>query len=484
MSPTLRIATLTPTEAELVGDIGGFYADPLGFVEYVFAWGEGRLATESGPDTWQRDVLGDLGRHAAEDLGRALQIAVASGHGIGKSALVAWIILWFASTRDHPQIVVTANTCTQLNTKTWRELAKWHRLAINHHWFEWTATKFTHVLYPETWFACAIPWNVHRSEAFAGAHEKYLLILFDEASAIDDRIWEVAEGAMTTAGGLWIAFGNPTRNTGRFRECFGKFKHRWLTRQIDSRAAKKAQGEKIAQWIEDYGEDSDFVRVRVRGVFPRAGSHQFIGLDLVHAAQKYTASAYEHAAKIIGVDVARHGDDQTVILRRQGQKVWKPKRLRISDLMRIASLVAEEIDDFQADACFIDASGIGWGVYDRLRQLNYKRLHPVQVGEAANDPRRFYNLRMEIWDHLRSWLKEGADLPDDDQELADDLTGPEYGFDAKERLQLEKKEDMKERGLASPDAGDALALTFTAPVQPRLKREAGPRYTGEAAWMR
>ena len=214
------LAAPSENEIALIEDIAAFYDDPLGFVLYAFPWGVngGPLADEDGPDEWQRDVMGAIAESikAGQDVGTAIQVAVASGHGIGKTALVAWLILWYVSTHEFPQVVVTANTGTQLSAKTWRELSKWHKLSINQHWFAWTATRFSHISYPETWFASAIPWTEHNSEAFAGTHEKHVLVIFDEASAIADKIWEVTEGAMTTAGAMWLCFGNPTQTTGRF----------------------------------------------------------------------------------------------------------------------------------------------------------------------------------------------------------------------------------------------------------------------------
>lgn len=468
---TASLASQAATDA-LYEAIGGFHDDPLGFVLWAFPWGEGRLADEPGPDDWQADVLRALGEDIAagigadEALATAIKIAVASGHGIGKTALVAWIILWFVSCRPFGQTVVTANTKTQLTTKTWRELAKWHRLAIHSSLFEWTATQFKHTRFPDSWFASAVPWSEHASEAFAGTHEKHVLILFDEASLIADVIWEVTEGAMTTPGAMWIAFGNPTRNTGRFAECFGRQKHRWRTWQIDSRTARKANKAQIKQWVDDYGEDSDFVRVRVRGLFPRAGSMQFISLEDVTRAMQRTPVAFEGAARVMGVDIARHGDDQSCVTRRQGTKVWPQKRWRIPDLMLLASKIAEEIADFDPQAVFVDVTGIGWGVFDRLRQLGYGNiLIPVQVGEAAVQDTLYYNKRAEVWSKMRNFIREGGCLPDD-RELESDLIGPEYGFDARERVQLERKEDTKDR-VASPDGADSLAITFASPIMPK-----------------
>jgi hypothetical protein len=465
-----RLAKLSEADTQLIGDIAAFYDDPLGFVLYALPWGEAgtSLEHETGPDDWQRDILGEITTaiKAGGDAQTAIQIAVASGHGIGKTGLVAWIILWFMSTRDFPQVVVTANTGAQLSTKTWRELSKWHKLLINRDWFTWTATRFSHVLYPEVWFAAAIPWTEHNSEAFAGTHEKHVLVIFDEGSGIADKIWEVTEGAMTTPGAMWLAFGNPTSNTGRFAQCFGKYKHRWITRQIDSRTAKMANKAQIQKWVDDYGEDHDFVRVRVRGVFPRAGSLQFIGADIVSAAQQRKAVAYEQFAKVIGVDVARHGDDQSVITLRQGNHTWPQIKLRIGDLMQLADIIAGHIHEFKPDAVFIDATGMGWGVIDRLRQMNFgKVVFAVQVGEKATNEARYVNKRSELWGLGKEWLAGGGCLPND-PEIEVDFTGPEYGYDVRMRIQIESKDDMKGRGLASPDCADSILLTFASPIAP------------------
>lgn len=472
-------------EVELIKDIAKFYDNPLGFVKYTFPWGDGSLKDES-IDEWQAETLTDIGNAVKNgaSIEEAIRLAISSGHGIGKTAFVSWVILWFISTREFPQIVVTSNTANQLSAKTWRELAKWHRLAINKHWFEWTATKFYHKEYPDTWFASAIPWSINNSEAFAGTHEKHVLVIYDEASGIHDQIWEVTEGAMTTPGAMWLAFGNPTKNTGRFRECFGKFKHRWLTKQIDSRQAKKASLKQIQQWVDDYGEDSDFVRVRVRGVFPRAGSNQFIGSDVVEQCIKYVAEGYEGLEKILGVDVARFGEDQSVLTRRQGRKVHKPNKYRGLDTMQLASKVVEEIDEYKPDAVFIDGVGVGSGVVDRVRQLRPSaNVIEVNAGQTANDSSKYFNKRAEMWGRVRDFLKAGADLPDDN-ELHEELQSVEYGFSPKQQIQIEKKEDMKARGLSSPDCADSLCLTFAEWIVKEPDKPKDEYYVGGSeGWM-
>lgn len=463
--------SFTRDDLKLAEDLSRFYYDPLGFVLYVFPWGKKgtRLSDESGPDTWQIELMDRLGEELRAGIGvqDALPnlFAVSSGHGIGKTALICWIIMWFISTRDFPQIVVTAGKKDQLTSKTWRELAKWTKLSINGHWFVWTSTKLEHALYPDTWYAHAIPWSKNAPENFAGTHEKHVLVVFDEASAIHDVIWEVTDGAMTTPGAMWIAFGNPTKNSGRFFECFNQYRKIWRTMKVDSRTAKMANRRLLDMWVEMYGEDSDFVRVRIRGEFPRAGDLQFISIEDVDAAMARKAPGQENYAKIIGVDVARHGGDQSVVCIRQGRARPRFYKFRIPDTMKLASKVAEIIDKESPDQVFVDATGIGWGVVDRLVQLNYTKVIGVQVAEKADNGELYKDRRSELWGKMRDWIQDGGTLPAD-AELKTDLISIEFGYDPSNRWVLESKADMKARGLDSPDTADSLALTFNAPVAP------------------
>ncbi|WP_421883257.1 terminase [Methylibium sp.] len=432
-----------------------------------------RCVFQAEPDEWQVQALNAI----ATDQ----RLAVASGHGVGKTALTSWLIHWFMSTRPDPQIVVTANTKNQLDSKTWRELAKWNQRAINGGWFTHSATRFALKEAPDTWFASAIPWTENNSEAFAGTHEEHVLNVFDEASSIPDVIWDVVEGSMTTANAKWAAFGNPTRNTGRFRECWGRFRHRWHTMQVDSRTAKQADAAQIQAWIDDYGIDSDFVKVRVLGEFPSQSTNQFISAADVDACVKYEALGFEALPKILAADIARFGDDQSVIAKRQGRKVLPFQAWRGLDLMKSADKIAEAIDEYEPDAAVIDETGVGSGVVDRLRQLRYT-VFGFNGGEKPNDPNTYRNRRVEVWGLMRDALKERLDLPND-YELRQDLIGPEYGFTPSQQLLLERKEDMKKRGLGSPDKGDALAMTWA--VSPRAKRreKAEADYAHAGGWM-
>lgn len=448
--------------------------EPLSFVCLAFDWGHGELEGFRGPDAWQAEVLEDIGKQLDDKnrINRAICEAVASGHGVGKSALVSWLILWAVLTCTDTKGVITANTETQLKTKTWAELAKWFRLCNCKDDFELTATALISKLpgHEKTWRIDQVPWSERNTEAFAGLHNKgrRVLLIYDEASAIPDVIWEVSEGALTDSDTeiLWCAFGNPTRNTGRFRECFGRLSHRWSCRQVDSRKAAMTNKEQINSWVADYGDDSDFVRVRVKGEFPRAGGNQFIPSDLVQQAMERTVreSEYKFAPKIIGVDVARFGDDASVITKRQGLFCDFQKVLRNVDTMTLAGLVAEEYHAWGADAVFVDGVGVGAGVVDRLRQIGVDVID-AQAGARALNPQKYVNRRAEMWSLMRDWLAGGAIPPERD--LCDDLTGLEYGFSSNGAVQLEKKADMKKRGLNSPDRADSLALTFYAPVAAR-----------------
>lgn len=400
------------------------------------------------------------------------------------TALSAWIIHWFMATRPGCAGDVTANTKDQLEGKTWRELAKWNRRAINGHWFDWTATAFKSVERPDYWFIKAQPWSKERSEAFAGRHEGDVLMLMDEASAIDDIIWEVTEGALTQKGALQIALGNLTRASGRFRECFGRRKHRWHTTSVDSRSAKMTNKAQIQEWIEDYGEDSDFVRVRIKGEAPRAGDMQFMSTDLVSEAMAREPVSWPNQPLVMGVDVARFGSDQSVIAFRRGRDAcsipWK--KYRSINTMELAAEVAMLADRERVDAIFVEGGGsVGAGVIDRLRMLHRPVIEvipsvPVKKSRAGEGLGAPYNKRAEMWLLMREWLATGA-IPDD-QELEGELISVEYGYAGPhDALLLEKKERMKERGLSSPDCADALALTFAEPVADKSEDTAFLRHS-------
>lgn len=467
---------------DLVEELAQFSSDPLGFVLFAFPWGEpGELSASFGPELWQEELLRELGEGLIT-VEEAILLARTSGHGIGKSACVAWIILWAMSTFEDTKGVVTANTENQLKTKTWVELAKWYRLFIGKELFKMTATALfsRDPDHETTWRFDMVPWSERNTEAFAGLHNagKRILVVYDEASAIPDLIWEVTEGALTDKNTqiIWCCFGNPTRNTGRFRECFkgGRFAHRWRSSAVDSRAVSITNKEQIAKWIADYGEDHDFVRIRVRGVFPRVDTTSFISYEDASEAVGRVVEPYSGTV-VLGVDVGRFGDDPSVIYPRKGRDASSlPVEIYPQiDTMSLAGKISACFARHHASIVMVDSGGVGGGVVDRLRQLRIPVME-VDFGSKADgtnpdDGAKYANKRAEIWGALRTWLKTGSvpalSIPGDDQlTLVDEFIGPGFGMNTKEEIQLESKKEMRKRGVASPNIADALACTFAFPV--------------------
>lgn len=457
-------------ELVLIEDIAGFTHDPLGFALYAYPWGEGELSDAAGPRQWQRDVMTDIQSHLSNPDTRfqPLMIAVASGHGIGKSAGIGMIIDWAMSTCEDCKVVVTANTDNQLRTKTWPEVGKWQNLAINSHWFTTTATAVSanDDEHSRFWRADAVPWSENNTEAFAGLHNKgkRIVLIFDEASNIADKVWEVAEGALTDEKTeiIWLAFGNPTRNTGRFRECFRKYRHRWNHRSIDSRDVDGTNKEQIAKWEQDYGVDSDFFKVRVRGLFPSSSDLQFISQSLVDAGMgtTITPAQIQHAPVIIGVDPSWTGTDEFAIYMRQGlhSKLIGTFQKNDDDVIS-AQRIAQLEDQYKADAVFVDF-GYGTGIVSAARAMG-RHWTLVQFGSGSTDM-AMLNKRGEMWNAVKEWLKAGGEL--NDQQTADELAAPEYRVRLDGKIVLEDKAEMKKRTGISPNRADALALTFAFPV--------------------
>lgn len=456
-----------------------FAADPRGYIEQIYPWGEPgtELARHSGPRAWQGEVLDAIGEHLRNPATRfsPLRIAVSSGHGIGKSAGISMIVKWALDTCADTRIVITANTETQLRTKTWPEITKWQRLAETRDLFKPTATSVA-CADPDaekSWRADAIPWSENNTEAFAGLHNegKRIVLIFDEASAIADKVWEVAEGALTDADTeiLWLAFGNPTRNSGRFRECFRRHRKLWRTFQIDSRTVEGTNKEYLQEMVDTYGEDSDVVKVRIRGVFPSMSLKQFISSADAEAAQgrHLERNQYEFAPVILTCDPAWEGDDDIVIGKRQGLKFEILAVLPKNDNdIEVAQLLARLEDEHKADAVFVDA-GYGTGIVSAGKTLGRSWRLVWFSGESGDEG--CLNKRAEMWKLARDWLKEGGAIPDD-QVLVDELTGPETVPRLDGKIQIESKKDMKKRGLPSPNRADALCLSFAFPVSTARRR--------------
>jgi hypothetical protein len=462
-------------------------SDPHAFAMFAFPWGKPNTPLEhmTGPRGWQKETFQEITRHiksndlrqAQKSLMEMWRSADASGRGIGKSALVAMLTLWFLTTRLGSTTIITANTEQQLKSRTMAELGKWAALSINSHWWEMQAMS----LRPAEWYGEAIKrdlkidlgyyyaaaqlWSEENPDAFAGIHNHHgVMLIMDEASGIPKPIWTVSEGFFTEPipNRYWFVFSNPRRNSGAFFECFHKDRDFWRTRNIDSRTVEGTDRGTFDKIIKQYGEDSDQARVEVKGQFPRQGDKQFISREIIDNATTREPIPDPGAPLIMGVDVARYGDDSSVIRFRKGRDARSipPIQYKGMDNMQLAYACADLIGKLNPDAVCIDA-GNGTGVIDRLKELGF-RVHEVWFGSKSTSP-EWANKRTEMWADMRDWLNGGC--IDAHQELIDDLGGPEYKFFRNgDSLILESKEDMKARGMHSPDHGDALCLTFAVKV--------------------
>jgi hypothetical protein len=470
---------LDENSLQLIEDIAEFTHDPYSHALYAYPWGEGELSDSAGPRKWQRDVLLTIRHHLQNPETRfePLQIAVASGHGIGKSALIGQIIKWGMDTCEDCRVVCTANTDGQLKTKTVPEVTKWARMAVTSHWFTPTATAIysNDDEHQRSWRCDFVPWSEHNTEAFAGLHNrrKRIIIIFDEASAIHDRIWEVTEGALTDEDTeiIWIAFGNPTRNIGRFRECFRKHANYWLTRKIDSRTVEGTNKSLFDRWAKQYGDDSDFYRIRVRGEFPNMSSYQLYATADIDAAQARVLrpEQFSFAPKIISVDPAWTGDDAFVIGMRQGLdfRTLETHPKNDNDI-QMANRIARLEDEHGADAVFVDG-GYGTGVVSAGRTMGRNWILVWFAEKSGRED--CVNKRAEMYVEARDWLKLGGSIPEGDQTLYEEMIAVETVPTLDGKYKLPPKEDVKEILGRSPNHMDCLAISFAFPVAAKPQRD-------------
>jgi hypothetical protein len=482
----------------------------LGFVMYAYPWGKAgtELEHETGPDRVQKKLLLDLGEEVQRRKFRGtdpvmpIMMTATSGHGTGKSVLGAWIGDWILSTRPDSIGTVTAGTYVQLESRTWAALRHWTKLCITGHWFDIQARVIHHKLRPETWKIVAQTCKEGNAQSFAGQHARTSTswYMFDEASLIPDKVWTVAQGGLSDGHSMFFAWGQMERNTGRFYEInFGSKEHRWNHRTIDSRQSRFPNQELIAQDLLDYGEDSDYFRVRVRGLAPLADELQFIDRGRILEAQQRQVEVFADEPLIAGFDPSGGGSAWNVIRFRRGldaRNVPPPIRIpgemsrdRSMLLAKLSELMKDERPGFKIAVLFVD-SAFGAPYVERLHLLRYPNVVEINFGAASPD-RHQANMRAYMWNLGKGWLLRGA-IEAEDEKLASDLGGP--GFHLKSntnQLVIESKEHMLKRGQASPDDGDAFALTFAAPVLPPAQEEldedeeeyANYRSFGSSGWM-
>lgn len=478
-----------PPKAEIDQIMQALFSDyfrdnPLAFVLYAFPWGQKGTPLEhfDGPRKWQRDELERIAEHIKENKARlkrgeapvVFKSATASGRGIGKSSLVAWLVIWFMSCHYGSTTIVSANTDDQLSHKTFGEIQKWLAMSINSFFFEPT----TKSIQPAPWFkklledelkigtkyyyANGVLWNDESPDSFAGAHSQIgMMVVFDEASGIPENIWTVTRGFFTelTIYRFWFAFSNPRSGAGAFYDCFNDDLSTWNIRQVNSLDVEGIDHSELEEIVKKYGEDSDEAAVEVFGKFPKQGSKQFIARALVKDAQRRELENYQNDEPLVlGIDPARFGDDATVFRYRRGRDARSipAEEYRGLDNMQVVDRVLQAIHTFNPDHIVID-SGAGAGIIDRLKQLNI-HVHECLFGSLPNDA-QYFDHRTELWGLMRDWLPGG--MIDNDRQLEADFCNPEKETVGREdKIKLESKTKMKRRGVKSPNHADALALTF------------------------
>lgn len=468
----------------LWADLNQFVDDPYGFALYAFPWGEeGTILEHSQLEPWQVEIL-CLIRDKMINLDDAIaRISIRSGHGIGKSALVSILIIW-AMLREDTRGVVTANSERQLRTKTWAELGNWFNMYVGRRLFRLTATS----IFPAdksrllTWRIDLVPWNEKNTSAFQGLHNrgKRLLIVFDEAAEIPKIIWTIARGALSDARTqiVWFAAGNPTETSGEFFNIHQPGPHNpWICRRVDSRDVSFTNKAELNRQIAEdpEGLESDDVKVRILGEFPRTGYTSFISRAMCLEAQTRDVFVDPRERVILGVDVARFGKANSVVYPRRGRdaRTLPIESVHGNNTMEVVDLVLKCMRKYKTNLVAVDGGGVGGGVVDRLRQLGV-RVFEVQFGSKATphlaegnrENARYFNKRAEIWGSVRDWLRGGA-LPQDPQ-LLEGLCGPKQKISNEDIIQLESKEAANDRlereGVAFDlDKADALAITFAIP---------------------
>jgi len=423
--------------------------DPVLFVEGVLG---------AKPEEWQKKAL-----YAVRDNDR---VAIRSGHGIGKTAFLSWLILWWVLTRSPSRIACTANTSSQLSDILWAEVAKWHRCMPDglKELIEVTSAKVE--LTGQDSFAVARTARRETPEALQGFHSPNMLFLVDEASGVDNIIFEVGEGAMSTEGAKTVMTGNPTRTSGYFYEAFNKMKDSFFTMKVSSQDSTQVGPKFIEDMKVKYGEDSNIYRVRVLGEWPEADDDVVIPLHLLQAAADRDQVAADTTPVVWGLDVARFGTDKSALCKRKGNVVTEPiKSWRNKDLMEMCGIILNEYETTtwsdRPVEILIDSIGLGAGVVDRLTELDLP-VRGINVAESASMGERYGRLRDELWFLGKEWFEARDCTIPDQEELIDDLSKPRFSFLSNGKLKVEGKDEMKRRGLNSPDLADAFCLTFAS----------------------
>ena len=414
----------------------------------------------------------DQQRKVMKSMEEERKISVKAGHGVGKTALAAIFVIWFLVTHPFSRIPCTSNKEDQVKERLWPEIKKWLRGTAWDQFVVHNKTRIHIKGYQEDWFAkieaASDPDNL------AGYHAKYLLYIVDEASGLGDEFAAVINGATTTENAKVFMIGNPTRRSGYFYDSHSKNNNKWATHTLSCRESLLVSDEYIQEMEDEWGKDSDVVRVRVDGKFPKSESDSYIGTDLVEAAfeRDITTNA---SKKYLGVDVARFGDDEIVFAGRQGRKMLCLETYSKERTTNVTGRIIEKVRSDGYDVVNIDVGNMGAGVIDQLVEKKQALGLDIEVNEIGfgNKPEgeeeQKHNKDMTalMWRDLKKQLQKGADLIVDEK-LKEQISNRKYTFDSNGRLKMESKKKMKKRGLESPDRADALVLAFHEPKNQKI----------------
>ena len=395
------------------------------------------------------------------------KMSVRSGHGTGKSTSASWAMLWYVLLRFPNKVVVTAPTSGQLFDALFAELKRWINelppqlkpmLTVKSDRVELAAA-------PSEAFISARTSRAETPEALAGVHSENVLLVVDEASGVPEKVFEAAAGSMSGHAATTILLSNPTRSSGTFFESQTRLSGSYWTRRWSCVDSPLVSDEFVDEMRLRYGEESNAFRIRVLGEFPLADDDTIIPFHLVEAATQRDIELDEDAQAVWGLDVARFGSDKTVLAKRQGNVITEVNGWQGLDLMQTVGRVKAEYDGLPSHLrpreIMVDVIGMGGGVVDRLRELNVP-VRGINVAESPSMGDTYTNLRAELWFRMRGWLEQrGAKLPKNEQLIAE-LTSIRYSFASSGKMKAEGKDDMRKRGLSSPDYADAVCLTLAS----------------------
>lgn len=441
--PAAREAIAASLQAVLIS----YADDPVGFVRDIL---------QAQPDPWQADLLMAV-------VAGTRRISVRAGHGVGKSSVCAWLSIWHMVTRHPQKTIMTAPTAGQLFDALFTEVKFWiNKLpAPIRALFEMTSDRVVLKAAPEASFISARTSSADRPEALAGVHSTHVLLICDEASAIPEAVFESAAGSMSGESACTILIGNPTRNSGLFFRTHHQLSADWKTMHVSCLASPRVSADFVQQIKNTYGEASNAFRVRVLGEFALREDDTLIPAELVDAAMERDVAVNPQEPIVYGLDVARFGDDRSVLCKRKGNVVLEFKVWKGLDLMQLTGAVVNEAKIDKPEEVCIDSIGLGSGVADRLRELGYT-VRDVNVSESSAMNQQAAKLRDELWLSVKEWLNQRAcRLPKSD-ELRQELVAPTYSFLSNGKLKVEAKADLKKRGMRSPDLADSLCITFAS----------------------